>query len=245
MTEPGRRRGLPPLQTVTTGFVVAIVGFFSSFPILLQGVTAVGASPVQAASALMSAAMAMGLTGIGISLWLRKPVSVAWSTPGVALLAATALPGTAFSEAVGAFLVAGLLTVLAGLWKPLGRLAAAIPPSLAQAMLAGVLLSLCIQPFQALASAPWQALPVILAWFIVGRFFRLYAVPAAVIAAAAVTLWGANFQVPLSGPIVTPPLWDHAGILAFNDLRHRPAAVHCDHGDPEHPRHRDPAQLWL
>lgn len=207
MTRSAGRMALPPLQTVSTGFVVAIVGFFSSFPILLQGVTAVGASPDQAASALMSAAMAMGLTGIGLSLWLRKPVSVAWSTPGVALLAATALPGTGFGEAVGAFLVAGLLTVLAGLWKPLGRLAAAIPPSLAQAMLAGVLLSLCIQPFQALAIAPWQALPVILAWFIVGRLFRLYAVPAAVVAAAAVTLWSANFQVPLTGPIITPPLW--------------------------------------
>ena len=200
-------RAMPPLQTITTGIVVAIVGFFSSFPILLQGVIAVGASPDQAASALMSAAMAMGLTGIGLSLWRRQPISVAWSTPGVALLAATALPGVSFAETVGAFLVAGLLTVLAGLWKPLGRLAAAIPPALAQAMLAGVLLSLCVQPFQALAVAPWQALPVILAWFIVGRFFRLYAVPAAVLAAAAVTLINAEFSVPLPGPIVTPPLW--------------------------------------
>lgn len=182
---------LPPMQTVSSGAVVAIVGFFSSFPIVLQGLTSVGATPDQAASGLMAAALAMAFAGAVLSLRYRMPISAAWSTPGVALLAVTAPVDGGFAAAVGGFLVAGVLTVMAGLWKPLARFAAEIPAPLAQAMLAGVLVSLCIVPFEALAQAPKVAAPIILTWFLVGRISRLFAVPAAVLAAGGVTvLWG-------------------------------------------------------
>ncbi|MES0864644.1 benzoate/H(+) symporter BenE family transporter [Ruegeria sp. SCPT10] len=197
----------PPTQTVSTGLVVAIVGFFSSFPIVLQGLAAMGASPAQAASGLMSAAIAMGLAAIILSTVYKLPISVAWSTPGAALLAVSATPVEGYSGAIGAFLCAGALTVLAGLWKPLGRLAAAIPTTLAQAMLAGVLLPLCLVPFKAAVEIPWQALPVILTWFIAGRFNRLFAVPAAVIAAAIVVTLNAGDAQLLPDQLVAAPVW--------------------------------------
>ncbi|CUK05156.1 Inner membrane protein YdcO [Ruegeria denitrificans] len=200
-------RALPPIQTVSTGLVVAIVGFFSSFPIVLQGLAAMGASAQESASGLMMAAIAMGLTAIGLSLWYRQPISVAWSTPGVALLAVSATPAAGFSDAVGAFLCAGALTVLAGLWRPLGRLAAAIPTTLAQAMLGGVLLPLCILPFKAAVELPWQALPVILTWFIAGRLNRLFAVPAAVVAAAIVVVLNAGDASVTPTHLVAAPVW--------------------------------------
>ena len=197
----------PPFQTVSTGLVVAIVGFFSSFPIVLQGLAAMGASSAQAASGLMMAAIAMGLTAIVLSLWYRQPISVAWSTPGAALLAVSATPELGFAEATGAFLCAGALTVLAGLWRPLGRMAAAIPTTLAQAMLGGVLLPLCILPFQAAVDLPWQALPVILTWFIAGRINRLFAVPAAVVAAAAVVVLNAGDASLTPTQWIAAPVW--------------------------------------
>ncbi|WP_209505662.1 MULTISPECIES: benzoate/H(+) symporter BenE family transporter [unclassified Ruegeria] len=197
----------PPLQTVSTGLVVAIVGFFSSFPIVLQGLAAMGASPAQAASGLMMAAIAMGLTAIVLSLWYRQPISVAWSTPGAALLVVSATPALGFAEATGAFLCAGALTVLAGLWRPLGRLAAAIPTTLAQAMLGGVLLPLCILPFQAAAELPAQALPVILTWFIAGWINRLFAVPAAVVSAALVVVLNAGDASVTPARWLAAPVW--------------------------------------
>ena len=197
----------PPMQTVSTGLVVAIVGFFSSFPIVLQGLSAMGASPAQAASGLMSAAIAMGLAAIILSLWYKQPISVAWSTPGAALLAVSATPAEGISGAVGAFLCAGALTVLAGLWRPLGRLAAAIPTTLAQAMLGGVLLPLCIIPFKAAVELPWQALPVILTWFVAGRLNRLFAVPAAVVAAALVVVFSAGDSSVRPQQILAAPVW--------------------------------------
>ena len=108
-----------------------------------------GASPAQAASGLMAVSVAMGLCAIVLSLRHRMPISIAWSTPGAALLASSATPETGFAGAVGAFLLCGVLMVVAGIWRPLGRWVAAIPAPLANAMLAGVLLGLglgCGQP---------------------------------------------------------------------------------------------------
>lgn len=200
-------RPFPPMQTVSTGLVVAVVGFFSSFPIVLQGLDAMGASGPQAASGLMMAALAMGLAAIVLSLWYRQPISVAWSTPGAALLAVSAAPAAGFSGAVGAFLFAGALTVLAGMWRPLGRLAAAIPTTLAQAMLGGVLLPLCTVPFQAAVEIPWQALPVILTWFIGGHVHRLLAVPAAVLAAALVVVLFSDGPSVRPDYVLAAPVW--------------------------------------
>jgi benzoate membrane transport protein len=195
------------MQAISTGFVVAIVGFFSSFPIVLQGLVAVGASDALAASGLMAASISMGLAGILLSLWQQQPISVAWSTPGVALLAVTQAPEGGFAVAVAGFLLAGVFTIIAGFWRPLTRLIGAIPAPLAQAMLSGILLSLCIQPFQALAEAPALSLPILLTWFVVSQFHRLFAVPAAVLAAALVVIIQADFQIPPPPTVLTPPHW--------------------------------------
>ncbi|WP_120499026.1 benzoate/H(+) symporter BenE family transporter [Roseovarius sp. EL26] len=197
------RTGFPPLQTVTTGAVVAIVGFFSSFPIILQGLASMGATPAQAASGLMAAALSMGICAIVLSLYTRIPASVAWSTPGAALLAVTAATAGGFSDAVGAFIVAGVLTLVAGLYRPFGRLAASIPTPLAQAMLAGVLLPLCLQPVTAMAEAPAVIGPVVMVWLICGRINRMLAVPAAVLMATAIIFVIGDFSKFSTGSALT------------------------------------------
>ncbi len=199
------QRDLPPLGTVLTGLVVAVVGFFSSFPIVLQGLAGVGATAEQAASGMMFAAIATGVTGIALSLFYRLPISVAWSTPGAALLAVAEPGAFTFTEAVGAFALAGALTALAGFWKPLGRLATSIPGPLAHAMVAGILIMLCAQPFIAMAETPWTAVPIVLAWFITGRINRLFAAPAAVVAAIIVTLVVSDGQVAVPDPLISIP----------------------------------------
>ena len=199
------QRDLPPLGTVLTGLVVAVVGFFSSFPIVLQGLAGVGATAEQAASGMMFAAIATGVTGIALSLFYRLPISVAWSTPGAALLAVAEPGAFTFTEAVGAFALAGALTALAGFWKPLGRLATSIPGPLAHAMVAGILVMLCAQPFVAMAETPWTAVPIVAAWFVAGRVNKLFAAPAAVAAAIVVTLIASQGQVGLPEPLISIP----------------------------------------
>lgn len=163
------------------GWLAAFVGFASSFAVIIQGLTAMGASQAEAASGLMALSVSMGICAIVLSLRRRQPISIAWSTPGAALLAATALPEGGFPVAVGAFLVSSILIVIAGFWKPLGRAVAAIPAPLANAMLAGVLLGLCLAPVKAIDAAPLEGLLIVATWALVARFRRLLAVPAAVI----------------------------------------------------------------
>jgi benzoate membrane transport protein len=181
-------------QPITAGVISAFVGFASSFAVILRGLDAVGASDAQAASGLMALSIAMGVAGIGLSLWTRMPVSAAWSTPGAALLAATGAATGGFPAAVGAFLVVGVLIVAAGLIKPFGRLVAAIPGPLANAMLAGVLFGLCLAPIKAMIETPRGAILVVLSWFIVSRWKRIYATPVAAIVAGLVILFSGEMS---------------------------------------------------
>jgi benzoate membrane transport protein len=128
------------------------------------------------------------------------------------------VPDGGFQAAVGAFLLSGALIVIAGLWRPLGRAVAAIPPSLANAMLAGVLLSLCLAPIHAVAVTPAMALPVILVWAVVWRFWRLYAVPAAVAVMVVLLMFQgpANETVDwLAAPMVMVPVWSTSAMIGL------------------------------
>lgn len=178
------------LQSLFMGCLTAFVGFASSFAVVLQGLKGVGATDYEAASGLMALSVAMGLCAIVLSAWTKLPVSIAWSTPGGALLASAGAVEGGFPVAVGAFLVCGLLIVVAGLFRPLGRAVAAIPAPLANAMLSGVIIGLCFAPFKAIAFDPALGLPILVAWAVVAAFKRLYAVPAALLAFIGVMVFG-------------------------------------------------------
>nr|WP_207620461.1 benzoate/H(+) symporter BenE family transporter [Oharaeibacter diazotrophicus] len=198
------------VQATSAGLLAAFVGFASSFAVCVNGLVAVGASPAEAASGLMALAVAMGLSGILLSVRFRMPISVAWSTPGAALLATAGAVDGGFPAAVGAFLVVGAAIVVAGLWKPLGRAVAAIPAPLANAMLAGVLLGLCLKPVKAVAAEPVLGLVIVAVWALVARWKRVLAVPAAVIVAvvaiAATTTMPAGVVAGLAPhPVFTVP----------------------------------------
>lgn len=184
-------------QPVFSGVLASIVGFASTFAIMLQGFAAVGASPEQAASGLFAITLGMGILGIVLSLATRTPLAIAWSTPGGALLIATGSVAGGFPAAVGAFIVAALLVVVAGFWRGFGRAVAAIPMPLASAMLAGILFNLCLAPVRAVAELPALALPIVLVWAVLLRFARLWAVPAAVVVTAAMIMLSTDLPADL------------------------------------------------
>ncbi len=174
------------LQPVIAGVLAAIVGYASTFPLLLAGYAAAGASPAQAESGLFAICLAVGVLNIVASWRLGVPLSFAWSTPGAAFLLTVGAPAGGYPAVVGAFLMTAALIVLAGLWRPFARAVAAIPGSIASAMLAGILLTLCLAPLRAVAELPTLALPIVLSWAVALRFARRYAVPIAVAVTAAI-----------------------------------------------------------
>ena len=182
-------------QAVGAGIVASLVGFTSSFAVVLAGLTAVGATPAQAASGLLAVCVTQALGMWVLSLRYRLPITLAWSTPGAALLTGTGAVSGGWPAAVGAFAVTGVLIVVTGLWDRLGRLITAIPVEVAQAMLAGVLLPLCLAPLRALTTSSAAVVaPVLVVWLILLRFASRWAVPGAfvtaVVAAAIAMLAG-------------------------------------------------------
>lgn len=209
------------VQPVVAGLLAAFVGFASTFTVVLAGFDAVGASPAQAASGLMVVSVVQGLLSLALSLMWRLPISIVWSTPGSALLIATgAVPG-GYAAAEGAFIVAALLIVAAGLVRPFGRLVEAIPTGLANAMLAGVLFEICLAPVEAVKASPQLILPIVVVWALTLRFARRWAVPVTVAMTALVVVFVTRLPAgALVGAwpalVVTMPVfrWDVVGSLA-------------------------------
>ena len=195
----------PLSRPILAGVVTALVGFTSAFAVVLTGLGAVGATAGQAASGLLAVSLTMAIACIVLAWRYRMPITAAWSTPGAALLAATGTVEGGWPAAVGAFLVTAALILLTALWPALGALIARIPPSIAQAMLAGVLLPLCLAPITGIVTNPWGVVPVVLTWLVFARLAPRWAVPLAFVAAAAVVAIslvgeGAPFDVALLLP---------------------------------------------
>ncbi|WP_460365368.1 benzoate/H(+) symporter BenE family transporter [Actinocorallia lasiicapitis] len=195
---------------------MAVVGFASSFAVVLAGLRAVGADDRQAASGLLALSVTMGIAAIVLGVRYRMPISIAWSTPGAALL--VTVDGVGYRDAIGAFAVTGVLIVVAGLSKRLERALAAIPVPMASAMLAGVLLPLCVAPVKAVAELPGSALPIIATWAVLARFERTrrWSVPAALlVAGAAILLTGTPGAVSWPAPVFTVPQLSVAAVIGI------------------------------
>jgi benzoate membrane transport protein len=164
------------------GLLSSFVGFASTFTLIVQALVNVGATQKEAASGLMAVSIAMGVAGIALSIKNKMPVSVAWSTPGAALLLGIGAVKGGFPAAIGALIMAGVMLTLAGLCKPLGRVISKIPSSVANAMLAGIILNLCVAPVHAMAQYPLYFAPVLLVWLIMLKVKRVLAIPCAAIA---------------------------------------------------------------
>ena len=80
------------LQPVLAGVVAAIVGFASTFALVLAGLRSVGADEEQAGSGLVALCLAVGVVAIALGLRYRMPLTIAWSTPGAALLISSGEP---------------------------------------------------------------------------------------------------------------------------------------------------------
>src|ERR1700743_3005328 len=125
-----------PGRPVLAGILTALVGFTSSSAVVLAGLRGVGASPGQAASGLLAVCVTQALGILWLARRHRIPLTLAWSTPGAALLATTGVVHGGWPAAIGAFLIVAALIIITGLWPRLGRALAGTPAAIPQATLA-------------------------------------------------------------------------------------------------------------
>lgn len=193
-------------SAAVAGFVAVLVGFTSSVAIVFEAARAFGATPAQLGSWMWALGLGMGLCSLAPSLWLRKPVMVAWSTPGAAVLA-TAGAGFGMGEAVGAFIVCALLIILVGATGWFERVMDRLPMSIAAALLAGVLARFGLQAFAALQSQFVLVGAMLLAYLVVRRASPRYAVVG--VLAVGTVLAAAGGQMGWSGVTLglAEPVW--------------------------------------
>ncbi|MGO2830797.1 benzoate/H(+) symporter BenE family transporter [Corynebacterium casei] len=206
MPKPGESQSsLSAIAGITTG----LVGFLSSFVIVIAMMQNLGATDGQIASGLLVVCFAIGITTLFLSYTSKAPITIAWSTPGAALIAGAFAAGEGDSEmlarAMGAFIVAGILLIATGLIKPLAALVSRIPSEIAQAMLAGFLLAYCTEPMLVLASEPWLAGPVIVVWLLALWLAPRWAIPAAFVASCVVIALNFNTEA-VEGISILPHL---------------------------------------
>lgn len=206
------------LSTITAAIVAALVGIAGALAVVLEAAHALGATPAETTSWVTALFLSMALTAGLLSWWHRMPIITAWSTPGAAVIAATA--GTIkLDAAVGAFLLAGALVVATALIRPLDRAVRRIPTGVAAGMLAGVLLRFVLQMIEIVPEAPLVVLPLVALFLIV----RLYSPGTAMllVIAAGTLLVSALGQIQawpplmLSSFVIVMPRLDFATLIGL------------------------------
>lgn len=206
-------------SAVVAGFIAMLTGYTSSLVLMFQAGQAAGLSSGQIASWIWALSIGMAICSIGLSLRYRTPITVAWSTPGAALLI-TSLPGVPYSDAIGAFVVCAILLTLVGLTGGFERLMRRLPGSLAAALLAGILFKIGSEIFIAAQHRTALVLAMFFSYLLFKRLQPRYAVLAALLvgcvtAGALGLLDFSGFHFHLAQPVWTTPTFSFTAIISI------------------------------
>ena len=194
------------IPAVFAGFITFLIGISVSAVLVIQAAQLLGANPEQITSWFWALGLGIGLSGLILSWKFKYPVATSWSTAALALIIATA-SGYSLYEAIGAFLVSGLLTATLGFLGIFEKIISYIPQSLTSAMLAGVLLKFGIALFASMQN-DWAFILSLLAVYIVTkRLWARYCIVITVIAGIIICPFFMEFHVPTLQWGLVKPVW--------------------------------------
>lgn len=160
-------------SSAVAGCAAVLIGFTGTVFVVFLAAQRLGATSAQTGSWILALGLGTAGSTIILTLCTRMPILTAWSTPGAALLAGVS--GLSLAEAVGAFLLCGLLILLAGLTGWFTRIMDRIPLAVASALLAGVLARFGLDAVLTLQSMPLLAVALLVAYLLGRRYWMRYA----------------------------------------------------------------------
>ncbi|MFW2076906.1 benzoate/H(+) symporter BenE family transporter [Acinetobacter sp. ULE_I010] len=194
------------IPAVFAGFITFLIGISVSAVLVIQAAQQLGANQDQITSWFWALGLGIGLSGLLLSWKFKYPVATSWSTAALALIIASA-SGYSLYEAIGAFLVCGLLTAILGFLGVFEKALAYIPQSLTSAMLAGVLLKFGIALFASMQNN-WAFILSLLAVYIVTkRLWTRYCIVITVIAGILICPFFMEFHIPSLHWGLAQPVW--------------------------------------
>lgn len=203
---------------VIAGLISVIVNYGGTFILVFQAARVAGLSPELTASWVWSVSIGVGVTGLLLSWANREPIITAWSTPAAAFLV-VALSTTPYAEAVGAYMLSAVAFVLLGLSGCFEKLIRLIPPGIAAALLAGILLPFGIGAFGGMSLDPVLVGLLIAAYILLKRFTARYAVVGILLLGLAFLLTQhrvdfSGLSLQLAAPVFTPPEFSLNALLS-------------------------------
>ena len=208
------------LSAVGAGFIAVLVGFASSLAIVLQATEALQLSQALIETWIFALGIGMGICCLSLSWWYKRPIIIAWSTPGAALLAVS-LVNVGVAEATGIFIAVALMSFALALTGTFTKVAKAIPMPIAAALLAGVLVQFGLSIFTSFSSEPWLVGIMLLSFFVCKRLIPRYAVITVLIIGAVSAYLlpvGLSFdalEIAMVQPIFTFPEFSFTSIVGI------------------------------
>ncbi len=208
------------VSTVGAGFLAFLLGATGPALLVYQAATNAGYSTEVINSWFFAIYVGGGLLSLLLAYLYREPICGAFPIAGSALLV-TVLAGYSLSEAVGAFLVSGVLVALIGFSGLFDSIMERVPNEVIMGALAGILLHFGVEVFAAVPEQPLLVGAMIATYLVGFRFIS--ALPPALLAllvGLAVAAFSGQFDVgdvslSLSQPVLVWPSFDLAALFSI------------------------------
>ncbi|MEK5323715.1 benzoate/H(+) symporter BenE family transporter [Aeribacillus sp. FSL M8-0254] len=160
------------INTVSAGTLAAIFGCTGPALIIIGGAADGGLTHEQTISWLFAVYFFGGLLGIYLALKYRQPIAGAYSIPG-AVLVAGALSQFSLNEMAGAYFVAGVIVLLLGITRTIGKIMNWIPVPIVMGMIVGAMIRFGTGMITSIEKAPLIAGVAVLVYLLSVRFIKV------------------------------------------------------------------------
>lgn len=207
------------LSATTAGFLAVLISYSGPLAIFFQAAQSADISTAMMASWVWAISMGAAVSSIFLSVWLKAPVITAWSAPGTALLV-TLFPELSLNEAIGAYIVAGVVILVIGITGSFDRLVQFIPKGIAAGMMAGILFQFGLKAFVAIETTPALAIGMLSAYLIFKRLLPRYCLVLLLLTGVVLAVWLedaslSGLQWQLATPVFITPEWTWSGTLSL------------------------------
>lgn len=163
------------LSAMVAGLLAVTISYAGPLVIFFQVAESAGIDNDMMTSWIWAVSIGSAIGSIVLSLRYKVPILLAWSIPGTALLVSL-FPSLSLGEAVGAYLIAGLITLVIGMSGYFDKILSHIPQGIASGMMAGILFGFGLGAFNAFGAEPVLACSMLIVYLITKRFAPRYAI---------------------------------------------------------------------
>jgi len=163
------------LSTFSTGFLAGIFGASATL-IIINAANTAGLSQAQTISWVFACWFFGPVVGLILTLKHQVPMPGAWSMPG-AVMVASAMQVHTLGQLQGAFLVTGILVLILGVTRTIGKVMRYLPMPVVMAMVAGVLLRFGTDMVVGFVADPLVVGVTILVFLVATRFKAVIKLP--------------------------------------------------------------------